>query len=108
MSGPSILNPGTSPHADLVIIYDSDIVELSQFIASQSGREAANVQSHLRWFLLENPARDPEIPLGCGLRSTEGKLVGCILYAPQTFRFQRQTLVLVGSSCFYVDKHYRG
>jgi hypothetical protein len=108
MSGPSIIKPGGSPRAEPVTISDSDIVELAQFIASQSGREPASVESHLRWFLLENPARDPQIPLGCGLRSPQGQLVGCILCVPQTFRFQQQTLPIVGSSCFYVDERYRG
>jgi hypothetical protein len=113
MSGPSIVNPsktkpGGSTRAQLVAIANSDIVELAQFIALQSGREPAAVESHLRWFLLENPARDPQIPLGCGLRSPQGQLVGCILYVPQTFRFQQQTLLIVGSSCFYVDERYRG
>jgi hypothetical protein len=97
-----------SPPAKLVAISGSDIVELAQFIAAQSGREPANVESHLRWFLLENPARDPEIPLGCGLRSAQGELVGCILCVPQTFRFQQQTFLVVWSSCFYVDERYRG
>ncbi len=94
--------------AKLVTISESEMVELAQFIASQSGRKPAGVESHLRWFLLENPARDRQIPLGCGLRSQQGDLVGCILCAPQTFRFQQQTLPIVGSSCFYVDERYRG
>jgi len=102
------MKPAGSPPAKLVAISESDIVELAQFIAVQSGREPASVESHLRWFLLENPARDPQIPLGCGLRSPQGQLVGCILYVPQIFRFQQQTLLVVGSSCFYVDERYRG
>lgn len=102
------MKPPGSPHAELVAISEADIVELAQFIAVQSAREPASVENHLRWFLLENPARDPQIPLGCGLRTPQGQLVGCILYVPQTFRFQKQTLLVVGSSCFYVDEHYRG
>ena len=96
-----------SPPAKLVAISESDIVELAHFIASQSGRESASVESHLRWFLLANPARDPQIPLGCGLRSPQSEFVGCILCVPQTFRFQQQTFPVVWSSCFYVDKRYR-
>jgi hypothetical protein len=91
-----------------VAISESDIAELAQFIAIQSGREPASVESHLRWFLLDNPARDLQIPLGRGLRCREGRLVGCILSVPQTFRFQQQTSLVVWSSCFYVDKLYRG
>ena len=108
MNGPSIMKPAGGPRAELVAIFEADIVELAQFIAVQSGREPASFESHLRWFLLENPARDPQIPLGCGLRSSQGQLVGCILYVPQTFRFQQQPLPVIGSSCFYVDAHYRG
>ncbi len=102
------MKPGASSRAELVAISESDIAELAPFIASQSGREAARVESHLRWFLLDNPARDPQIPLGVGLRSPQGQLAGCILYVPQAFRFQRQTFPMIGSSCFYVDQHYRG
>ncbi|MFY9660206.1 MAG: hypothetical protein WAJ97_06260 [Terriglobales bacterium] len=108
MSRPSKMKPEGSPPAKLVTISESEIVELAQFIASQSGRESASVERHLRWFLLENPARDPQIPLGSGLRSPQGELVGCILSVPQVFRFQQQTLLIVGSSCFYVDERYRG
>jgi hypothetical protein len=97
-----------SPPAKLVTISDSEIGELSRFIAVQSGRQAADVESHLRWFLLENPAREPDIPLGCGLRSTDGELVGCILCVPQRFRYQQQVLTVMGSSSFYVDERYRG
>lgn len=96
------------PSADLVELVESDIGELARFIASQSGRASTIVESHLRWFLLENPARESSIPLGCGLRSSEGELVGCILYVPQLFRYQQQTLLGVWSSCFYVDERYRG
>lgn len=108
MSGRPSLARGASPPARLVTIPDSEIVELSQFVAVQSGREPASVESRLRWFLLQNPVRDPQVPLGCGLRSPAGELVGCILCAPQDFRFQQQTLTLMGSSSFYVDERYRG
>jgi hypothetical protein len=99
---------GGSIPAKLVTIIESDIIELSQFIAVQSGREPAIVESHLRWFLLENPARDPQIPLGWGLRSPLGQLVGCVLYVPQRFRFQQQRFLMIGSSSFYIDERYRG
>ena len=108
MSGPSTTKPAGSPLAELVTISEPDIVELADFIAAQSGREPASVESHLRWFLLENPARDARIPLGYGLRSPQGELVGCILCVPQIFRFQQQKLLVVGSSCFYVAEPYRG
>ncbi len=100
------MKPATPP-AELVVILDSDVVELARFIASQSGRQPANVESHLRWFLLDNPARDPMLPLGCGLRLPHGEFVACILYVPQMFRYQQRTFPAVWSSCFYVHKDYR-
>ena len=121
--------PGATPGADLwrshsrsqptvmkslsatarpVTIAANEIVELAQFIASQSGREPAVVESHLRWFLLENPARDPALSLGCGLRSPQGELVGCMLHVPQIFRFQQQTFPVILASSLYVDPRYRG
>ncbi len=108
MSGQSTSSGPPSAKAHLAAILERDLAELTSFIAIQSGNERAAVESHLRWFLLENPARDPEAPLGHGLRSPDGELVGCILYVPQNFRFQEQTLVLMGSSCFYVDERFRG
>lgn len=90
-----------------VTIAANEIVELAQFIASQSGREPAAVESHLRWFLLENPARDPALSLGCGLRSPQGELVGCMLHVPQIFRFQQQTFPVILASSLYVDPGYR-
>jgi len=91
-----------------VTIAANEIVELAQFIASQSGREPAAVESHLRWFLLENPARDPALSLGCGLRSPQGELVGCMLHVPQIFRFQQQTFPVILASSLYVEARYRG
>jgi hypothetical protein len=96
-----------TPPAEPVEFCESDIVDLAHFVASQSEREPASIEKHLRWLLLENPARDPQLPLGCGLRSALGKIVGCILYVPQFFRFQQQRVPVVWSSCFYVDKRYR-
>lgn len=105
---PSQIEPGRNSRPELFAIAESDLAELAQFIALQSGREPVSVESHLRWFLLENPARHPQIPLGCGLRSPQGELAGCILYVPQIFRFQQQTLLVLGSSSFYVDERHRG
>jgi hypothetical protein len=108
MTGPPIMKQRGSPPARLVEISETEIVEVAGFIGSQSGRKSGSVESHLRWFLLENPARNPQAPLGCGLRSPQGQIVGCILYVPQVFRFQQKTHLVIGSSSFYVDERYRG
>jgi hypothetical protein len=93
--------------AEVVSLFEADLTEAANFIATQSGRDPATVQSHLRWFLLENPARNPKDPIGYGLRSAD-QLAGCILLSPQYFRFEQQTILLMGSSSFYVDSRHRG
>jgi hypothetical protein len=95
------------PRAELVAIDEKNIAEVASFIAAQSGRTPETVAPHLRWFLLENPARQPGEPLGMGLRSAD-QLIGCILYSPQAFRFQKDRIILMGSSSFYVDDRHRG
>jgi len=94
--------------SELVPLSESDLAELARFITAESGRTAGSVEAHLRWFLLENPARDSRMLMGWGLRSSADDLVGCILCVPQVFRFQKTTLTLMGSSSFYVDALHRG
>lgn len=107
MTSPQLISQDRSRAADLVPLVGTDITHVASFIAAQSARSSAEVEAHLRWFLLENPARTPEQPLGFGLHSS-GKLVGCILCSPQTFQYHRQQILLMGSSSFYVDEPYRG
>jgi len=92
---------------ELAAISEQEIAEVAAFIAGQSGRPSEAVESHLRWFLLENPVRQPQQPLGFGLRSDD-QLVGCILSSPQVFHFNNDKIVLMGSSSFYVDSLHRG
>jgi len=95
------------PRAELVTIAERDVGEVANFIAIQSGKSKDTIEAHLRWFLLENPTRQPNHPLGFGLRSAD-QFVGCILCSPQLFRFQEQAILLMGSSLFYVDQNHRG
>jgi GNAT superfamily N-acetyltransferase len=102
----------TSLHAaaqrtDLVTLTENDLIEIASFIGAQSDRTRESVARHLRWFLLENPARRTEDALGFGLRAAD-QLVGCILCVPQIFRAGNNNLLLMGSSSFYVDDHHRG
>ncbi len=99
--------PQQAAHTQLAVIVENDIAEVASFIAAQSGRTKESVEAHLRWFLLENPARQPHHPLGFGLRSAD-QLVGCILCSPQAFRFENKRILLMGSSSFYVDERHRG
>ena len=107
----SAQNPiAVTSKVNLVDLDDHDVPELARFVAAQSGRAVAETLPHLNWLLLQNPFchADGRLPLGCGLRSSDGELVGCILYLPQMFVFARTPLLVLGSSCFYVDESHRG
>jgi hypothetical protein len=93
--------------AELVTILEKDIIEVADFIGDQSGRSRESALSHLRWFLLENPVRQSQDPLGFAFRADD-QLVGCILCCPQAFRFKDKRIILMGSSSFYVDNRHRG
>src|SRR6516164_198341 len=93
----------TKPHSEVVRLAENDLQEVAAFIARESGKGPQQVEAHLRWFLLENPARQKGIPLGWGLRGEHGELAGCLLSSPQDFRFRTQHVPLMGSTCFYVD-----
>lgn len=107
MNTPRVIPKERASGVELVSISEKDIAEAAGFIAVQSGRAQETVERHLRWFLLENPARQPQNALGFGLR-TDDRLVGCILCIPQAFCFDKKTIILMGSSSFYVDAGHRG
>jgi len=107
VSSPQLIPRQRTPRADLTPILENDLGEVAGFIAQQSGRSREVVENHLRWFLLENPVREAQHPLGIGLRSAD-RLTGCILYSPQEFSVQEKKILLMGSSSFYVDEAHRG
>jgi hypothetical protein len=96
-----------SPRANIAAFCEKDVSEIAGFVAVQSGRSREAVEAHLRWFLLENPARRHHDPLGFGLRFGD-QLAGCILCVPQDFRYGSERISLMGSSSFYVDNIHRG
>lgn len=106
MNTPQVTRQRAS-NTTLAAISEKDIAEVAHFIAGQSGRPRETVESHLHWFLLENPVRQPADPLGFGLRAKD-RLAGCILCVPQVFVFGTKKVVLMGSTSFYVHEQYRG
>jgi hypothetical protein len=106
MSAPNPANP--CPKVNLVDLVDKDLPELAAFVASQSGKGCDETLAHLTWLLLENPARLELISLGCGARASNDALVGCVLYLPQMFVARQNPMLILGSSCFYVDESHRG
>jgi len=107
MNAPMPILDQRSLQAHLVTLAEKDVNEMACFVAAQSERTTESVEAHLRWFLLENPARHPEDPLGFGLRLAD-QLAGCILCVPQAFRLGNERIPMMGSSSFYVDNRYRG
>lgn len=107
MTSPQLIPQDRPSAAELIPLVETDLGHVARFIAAQSGRSQSAIEAHLRWFWLENPARSPEQSLGFALRSA-GELVGCILCSPQVFQHQGKQILLMGSSSFYVDQHYRG
>ncbi len=99
--------PRPAVRVDVISLAENDLPEIAIFVASQSGQHQETVESHLRSFLLQNPARKPEQPLGFGLRSHD-RLVGCILCSPQAFRRGAQRIDFMGSSSFYIHEAFRG
>jgi hypothetical protein len=99
--------PKRISRANVVVLLEREIGEIAGFIAAESDRDPKTVEAHLRWFLLENPARRDSDPLGFGLRFSD-QLVGCILCVPQAFRFVDKRILLMGSSSFYVESRHRG
>jgi hypothetical protein len=88
----------------------SDLEELVRFITRVSGSNAPHLRAlqRLSWILLENPARNPDDPLGWLLRSQSGEVVGCMCCTPQEFCCGQTTLKLMMANSFYVDDQYRG
>jgi hypothetical protein len=103
------MNPAVaSSRTALVDLIESDLAELAAFIAVQSGRDRGETLKHLTWLLIDNPLHQNGDALGCGVRSSNDALVGCILYLPQMFVANRCPVQVLGSSCFYVDEAHRG
>jgi hypothetical protein len=99
--------PKSAAVAAIVPLVESEIAQVSSFIAAESGQTPGTVEAHLRWFLLENPARRSQQPLGYGLFAFDN-LVGCILCSPQKFQFHSEQFLMMGSSSFYVAQSHRG
>jgi hypothetical protein len=91
-----------------VEFHEPDIAELARFIAVQSNRNVNKIENHLQWFVVENPARNTQHPIGWGIRTGAGDVAGCLLCIPQFFRFRQARVLLLGASLFYVDPSHRG
>lgn len=108
MSNASTAIAAPATRAQLSAISESDLSGLIPFLARQSGKSQDQLRTHIPWLLLDNPARQPNTPLGWGLRSNNGEFVGCILCLPQFFMLGERKVLLMGSSSFYVDESHRG
>jgi hypothetical protein len=93
-------------------IAPENLEEIAHFIARQSSVQpdlaSPQIAARLRWIVLDNPARKPNMPFGWCVRNELNEIVGCMCCAPQRFVFRRQTSTLMMATSFYVDEQYRG
>jgi len=109
MSRPSKMKPEGSPPAKLVTISESEIVELAQFIASQSGRESASVERPPALVSAGEPGprSADSARFWIALRRKANSSAAFCLFHKSSASSSKH-LLIVGSSCFYVDERYRG
>lgn len=65
-------------------------------------------EQRLRWLLLENPARQPDIPLGWFLRNESGDVVGSLICTHLRVGVKEFSSPCIMCCKFYVDQPYRG
>jgi hypothetical protein len=65
-------------------------------------------EQRLRWLLLENPDRQPDIPLGWFLRNESGSVVGSLICAHLRVGVKDFSSPCIMCCKFYVDPPYRG
>lgn len=89
-----------------------DLPDLVRFYASQDPEdhsERGDPESHLRWFLFENPESGGGAPTGGFLaRGDDGRVTGALLAWPQRFRAGSSEHVVIPSGGYYVDPQHRG
>ena len=93
-------------------IQPADLQEVGRFVARQidadSGLSVPQIIARLHWIVVENPAREPGMPLGWCVRNSAGQIAGCMFCAPQRFVLGESRCTLMMSSSFYVDQKHRG
>lgn len=95
-------------------VSEEQLEEVAQFLTAQTENQHLSPPNpspfakRLHWLLLENPARQPHLPLGWTLRNAEDRIAGVMLCAPQRFCCQQQTYTFLLSSWYHVDRSCRG
>ena len=96
------------------VIAEADIADVAAYLARQARPGDAVMASpmpperRLRWLLLENPARTPDVPLGWCIRDAGRKIVGALLCVPFRVSARGVTRTALMSCKFFVDEPYRG
>jgi GNAT superfamily N-acetyltransferase len=92
-------------------IAESDLPAVAQFLAGRArAGEAIDpgalpLEERLRWALLDNPARQQDVPLGWCLRDND-RIVGTLLAVPFRLALGDFSCVALTASQFYVDPKY--
>jgi hypothetical protein len=87
-------------------LYRQDIAQTATFLAAQTGSSPQSLEARLSW-LSENPASQPDIPLGIGAYQ-QANLCGTMIFIPSRFSDGRTVRTCVLSALFYVDERARG
>lgn len=87
-------------------LYREDIPRIALFLASQTGSSRESVHARLAW-LANNPAAQPDIPLGISAFHGED-LSGTMILIPNRFSNGSAPQTCILSALFYVDERVRG
>ena len=96
------------------IIAEADIADVAAYLTLQArpgevvSASPMSPERRLRWLLLQNPARTPEVPLGWCIRDAGRRVVGALLCVPFRVAARGVTRTALMSCKFFVDELYRG
>ncbi|MDP2325914.1 MAG: hypothetical protein Q8N51_18065, partial [Gammaproteobacteria bacterium] len=93
-------------------ITPGDLRAVAEFLAREGDAPSPVapdvVERRLKWRLLDNPARQADIPLGWMLKTATREIVGIHLCMPQRFVCPDGEYTLVMSGGYFVAENYRG
>jgi GNAT superfamily N-acetyltransferase len=94
-------------------ITEAELPAVAAFISTQfrpgEARDpgALPLADRLRWVLLDNPARQADVPIGWCIRDN-GRVVGCLLAVPYRIGAGTFSCTALVASHFYVEQAHRG
>jgi hypothetical protein len=91
------------------LIFDEDLPQVARFLYEQQAINSREDSTQtrpqgddLRW-MLANPDRPSNAPLGDTLRGHDGQIVGMIIAVPRLYRLRDRRLIGLAAGDFYID-----